>query len=195
VAEGALFCGACRTIQPVGPNEDHFSILGLPRRYAVDRAELDRSFRERSRLLHPDRFARAEPRVKRISLERATRLNDACRCIKDWRLRAAYLLELAGVDVLSAGRSFADPGFLEEQLEWREGLALAVADGDAERLRRIAGDARERLRDVERDVAERLEHPERIPEQSIDIARRLSRATYYDAIVADAERAVNAART
>lgn len=177
----------------MGRGEDHFSVLGLPRAYALDLGELQRRFRDLSRQLHPDRFARAEPRERRISLERATRLNDAHRTLEDWRSRAAYLLKLAGTDVFAEGRTHADPEFLEEQLEWREELALAASDADADRLRRIAEDARARLDGLEREVARRFAE-ERWSERSADIARRLSRARYYENIVADAERAGGAAR-
>jgi molecular chaperone HscB len=185
---GTLFCARCRKIQPVARTEDYFSLLGLPRQYALDPVELERRFRELSRVLHPDRFARAEPRERRLSLERATRLNDAYRYLKDWRLRAAYLLKLAGTDVFSEGRTFADPEFLEEQLEWREALALAVADGDAEALRRIAAATRGRLEALEAEVRGMFEDDHWFSELPVDIARRLSRARYYDNIVADAER-------
>jgi molecular chaperone HscB len=189
VAAGSVFCPGCRKIQPVGRGEDYFSLLGLEREYAIEPGELDRRFRDLSRRLHPDRFARAEPRERRISLERATRLNDAHRSLKDWRLRAAYLLKLAGTDVFAEGRTFADPDFLEEQLEWREKLALAQADGDHEALRRIAADARDRLAGLEREVSRRFADERWFSDLPVDIARRLSRARYYENIVADAERA------
>jgi molecular chaperone HscB len=189
VAEGTVFCPACRKIQPVGRNEDHFSLLGIAREYGLDHADVERRFRDLSRQLHPDRFARAEPRERRLSLERATRLNDAFRSLRDWRLRAAYLLRLAGTDVFQEGRTFADPDFLEEQLEWREELALATADGDPDRLARIAADARERLRRLEEEVSRRFADERWFSDLPVDIARRLSRARYYDNIVADAERA------
>jgi molecular chaperone HscB len=195
VAEGTVFCPSCRAIQPVGRNEDYFSLIGLPREFALDLRELERRFRDLSRQLHPDRFARAEPRARRLSLERATRLNDAFRALKDWRQRAAYLLKLAGTDVFTEGRTFADPDFLEEQLEWREQLALAQSDGDAERLAGIAADARERLHRLEGDVARRFDDERWYSDLNVDIARRLSRARYYDNIVADAERASAAARS
>ena len=90
------FCGSCRRIQPVGRTEDYYSLFDLPREFAIEQGELERRFRERSRQLHRDRFAKAEPKERRLSLERATRLNDAHRVLKDWRLRANYLLKLAG---------------------------------------------------------------------------------------------------
>ncbi len=192
VSEGTVFCPSCRKMQPVGRGEDYFSLLGLPREFQIDVADVERRFRERSRVLHPDRFARAEARERRLSLERATRLNDAYRYLKDWRLRAGYLLKLAGTDVFVEGRTFADPDFLEEQLDWREELALAQSDGDVERLGRIAQDARERLRRLQDEVAGRFADERWYSDFPVDIARRLSRARYYDNIVADAERASGA---
>jgi molecular chaperone HscB len=183
------FCGACRRIQPVGRTEDYYSLFGLPREFALDPLELERRFHERSRALHPDRFARAEPRERRLSLERATRLNDAHRALKDWRRRAAYLLKLAGQDVFGHGQASLDPEFLEEQLEWREGLALARAEGDRAALAGIAGRARTRLATLQAEVATLFEDPEWYSESVLEIARRLSRARYYDNVVADAERA------
>jgi molecular chaperone HscB len=182
------FCGSCRRIQPVGRTEDYYSLFDLPREFAIDPADLERRFRERSRLLHPDRFVKAEARERRLSLERATRLNDAHRVLKDWRLRAAYLLKLAGQDVFGQARTFADPEFLEEQLEWREALALARADGDRAALADIAARARRGLVALQEQVTAFFADPEWFSETVWEIARRLSRARYYDNIVSDAER-------
>ena len=190
VLEGEAFCPGCRKIQPVGRGQDYFSLLGLPREFEIDPVALERHFRDRSRMLHPDRFARAEPRERRLSLEQATRLNDAYRYLKDWRLRAGYLLKLAGTDVFAEGRTFADPHFLEEQLEWREAIALGIADGDRHALQRISSNARGRLADLEDQVARFFEDERWFSDLVVDIARRLSRARYYDNIVSDAERAI-----
>jgi molecular chaperone HscB len=186
--ESTPFCPSCRKIQPVGRSEDYFSLLGLPRRYDLDPQEIDRRYRDQSRALHPDRFAKAEVRERRLSLERVTRLNDAYRYLKDWRHRAAYLLKLAGTDVLAEGRNYADPGFLEEQLEWREAMAVARSDGDAERVRRLGAKARERLASLEAEVRALFGDPRWHAERALDIARLLARGRYYENIVADAER-------
>jgi molecular chaperone HscB len=187
----APFCPSCRKIQPVPRSEDHFALLGLPRQFDLDPSELERRFRDLSRRLHPDRFARSSPRERRLSLDWATRINDATRSLRDWRLRAAYLLRLAGTDVLGEGRTFADPEFLEEQLEWREAIALARADGDAARLAEIADRARARLADLAGEVTRLFGDGEWSSELTVDIALRLARARYYDNVVADAERAVS----
>jgi molecular chaperone HscB len=188
-AQSTAFCGSCRRLQPVGRTADYYSLFDLPREFALDLPALEQKFRDLSRQLHPDRFARAEPRERRISLERATRLNDAYRALKDWRRRAAYLLKLAGQDVFGEGRTFHDPDFLEEQLEWREAIAFARADGDAARLADIAARARARLAALEAEVGVFFEDQEWFSETVVEIARRLARARYYDNIVSDAERA------
>jgi molecular chaperone HscB len=168
-------------------------VLGLSPRHTVDVDDLERRFRERSRLLHPDRFARATPRERRFSLERSTRLNDAYRTLRDPRRRAAYLLKLLGVDPFAEGRTLHDPEFLGEQLEIREGLAQARASGDARLLSLIADGARDRLRALDEEVANRLgdaapldalEPPDR--DALLEVARLLARARYLENVLAEA---------
>jgi molecular chaperone HscB len=187
-AQGTPFCGACRKLQPVGRTEDAYALFDLPRQFALEPGQLEQRFRDLSRLLHPDRFARAEPRERRIALERATRLNDAYRALKDWRRRAADLLKLAGHDVFGDGRTSHDPEFLEEQLAWREGLALARADGDTAALVELAARGRARLAALEAECGRLFEEQDWFSESVWEIARRLARARYYDNIIADAER-------
>ncbi len=185
VAPEESFCRRCRKIQPLDPTTDHFALLGLPRRHALDLGDLEQRFRERSRQLHPDRFARAEPRERRISLERTTRLNDALRTLRDGRRRAEYLLRLEGHDPIAEARTMHDPEFLEEQLEVRERLALARAEGDGETIRRLGEEARARLARLEGEISALFMEQADGAERHLDIARRLARARYYDNVLAD----------
>src|SRR5512133_1938975 len=182
---GEPACAACGKLQPVDRREDHFSLFDLPRVYGVDLADVERRFRERSRRVHPDRFAKAESRERRFALERATRLNDAHRVLRDWRQRAGYLLRLASQDPFGNPRAAHDPEFLEEQLELREALALAQADGDAERLRGLARGAVERLAALEQELAHMFEDERWFSDHAADVARRLARARYYENLAAD----------
>jgi molecular chaperone HscB len=108
--------------------------------------------------------------------------------LRDWRRRAAYLLTLVGQDLLGGGRDLHDAGFLEEQLAWREALALARADGDQAALLDIAARSRARLAGLEAECARLFDQADWPSESAWEIARCLARARYYDAIVADAER-------
>ena len=183
-----LHCPACGRLQPLEPGADHFAVMGLPRRFGLDPAALERRHKELSRVLHPDRFARAEPRERLISAERARRLNDAWRALREERSRAEYLLRLRGLDPAAEGRAAPDPEFLEEQLLAREALAEARARGDEATRRRIAAEGRERLARLLSEVAALFERAEGGgPDRPADIARRLSRARYWDSLIADAE--------
>ncbi|HET9593940.1 MAG TPA: Fe-S protein assembly co-chaperone HscB [Anaeromyxobacteraceae bacterium] len=182
-----LFCPSCGALQPAPAGGDHFAALGLPRSYALDPAELERHFRDRSRLLHPDRFARKTPRERRLSLERSTRLNDAYRTLREPRARAAYLLKLLGRDPQAEARTLHDPEFLEEQLAAREELAEARAEGDARRLALLATGARDRLRALEEEVACALGPAAPGPEALDTAVRALVRARYYENVASEAE--------
>ena len=87
-------CNSCGALQPAPAGEDLFAALGVPRRFTQDAAEPERRFRERARAFHPDRFARAPARERRIALERSARLNEAHRTLVPPRRRAGYLLQL-----------------------------------------------------------------------------------------------------
>ena len=65
----------------------------------LDTSALEKEFYALSRLLHPDVFARAEPRERAWSLEQSSMLNDAYRTLKDPIKRTEYLLRLEGVEL------------------------------------------------------------------------------------------------
>ena len=99
-AGGAALCAACGAPQPVsthGVREDHFAVLGVERRYDLDAGALEARYKDLSRKLHPDKFAKADPRARRAALQRTVQLNDAWRALKEPLKRAEYLLELGGV--------------------------------------------------------------------------------------------------
>ena len=86
-------------------------------------AALERAFFERSKELHPDRFASAPAAERVAALSKARALNDAYQTLKKPVPRAEYLLARAGVTIGDNER--LDPAFLMEILELREELAEA----------------------------------------------------------------------
>jgi molecular chaperone HscB len=97
---------------------NHFERLGLPRRFFVDGAELERQYLARSREVHPDYFQLGGALEQRASMELSAALNEAAAVLRDPFRRAEYLLQL------EAGPSAADvkempAAFLEEMLELR----------------------------------------------------------------------------
>jgi len=123
-------------------NENHFQIFGVPARFEVDLEGLEARYRELQREVHPDRFARASQAEQRVSMQLATRVNEAYQTLKSPIARAGYLLELHGVDPEFETNTAMPAEFLAEQMEQRERLEAAVAAGDWERLVALSSDLR-----------------------------------------------------
>ena len=118
-------------------NQTHFELFGLPQSFTIDVPMLDTRYRELQREVHPDRFATASDAERRLSMQMATRVNEAYRTLKSPLPRARYLLELMGVDAAAETNTAMPADFLVEQMEWREGLEEADRLGDACSLVRL----------------------------------------------------------
>ena len=134
-SEGVHFCAACGKILPLAAGSDYFSFFGLPRRLRIDEAALEKDFYALSRQLHPDYFMNASDAERQSSVERASRLNDAYRTLRDRTARAQYLLALSGY---KEAEKQAPPDLLEEVFELNmqiEELKAAKKMGDEDEVR------------------------------------------------------------
>ena len=100
-----------------------FELLGLPARFDLDPQAIERAYFERSKELHPDRFASAPAPERVAALSRSRALNDAYQVVKKPVARAEYLLARAGLTIGDNER--VEPELLMEILELREELAEA----------------------------------------------------------------------
>jgi len=132
--------------QPEGTPRDAFGLLGLSPRFDVDPAQLERAFFERSKQLHPDRFAMAPANERVVALSKSRALNDAYQLLKREVSRAEYLLGREGVTIGDNER--IDPALVMELLEEREVLAEARQRNDLAEIERLQGSMRERRRDA-----------------------------------------------
>ena len=130
-------------------SDDDFTLFGLPRRQALQRAEIDARRRDLQAQVHPDRFASEGAAAQRLAMQWAVRVNEAYQRLKDPLARAAYLCELRGVPV-DAERNTAMPGaFLMQQMQWREALEEAQGLTDVEGLdEQVARDEAARLAEL-----------------------------------------------
>src|SRR4030088_2830386 len=103
----APFCQACGKIQPPAP-VDYFTFFGLPRKFNLDVAAVEKDFYELSRKLHPDLNARAGSKEQEWSLQQSSLLNDAYRTLKDPIKRTQYLLQLEGVELEEQSKAATD---------------------------------------------------------------------------------------
>ena len=113
---------------------DDFDLFGLPRRYALARAELDERRRRLQGEVHPDRFASADAASRRLAMQRAVRVNEAYERLKDPLRRAAYLCELNQAPVRAEDNTAMPQDFLVQQLAWREALDEARGATELDRV-------------------------------------------------------------
>jgi len=93
-----------------------FGLLGLKRKYFLDLVDLDHAWRELSRQVHPDRFARRSAVERRMSLQWTAHINEARRGLRDPVQRARYLASGRLIAKEEGGPSL-DPEFLETIFE------------------------------------------------------------------------------
>ena len=109
---------------------NHFALFGLPERFAIGSAALDRAYRDLQSRVHPDRFAASGAAEQRVALQWATQANEAYRILRDPLKRAIYLCGLKGHDPADENNTNMPQAFLIEQLEWREALDQARTSDD-----------------------------------------------------------------
>jgi molecular chaperone HscB len=199
---GGPFCGACKAILPPDAGTDRFAVLGLPRKFQVDVGAAETAYKELSRQMHPDRFAKADPRARKAALARTVALNDAWRTVKDPLRRAEYLLELAGYALAGGEKSSetsktrevsAPPTFLIEILELRDELAAAQKAGDAVKVAFMSEDMRGRAAAAMKTIGAAIDG--NTPESFDEAARALMSLRYYqrflDEVQAHEDRALS----
>lgn len=139
--------------------EDPFTLLGAPRKYDLDLAALEKTHRDLSRELHPDKFASAGASERKAALEKAADVNEAWRIVRDPIRRAEALFALAGI-VVSEGNETATisvaPKFLMEMMEAREELACAREEKNMDKVRSLAEGIRDRYEETQAKLAEGL---------------------------------------
>ena len=138
-------------------NADHFALFDLPRAFRIDSATLDERYREFQARVHPDRFADADEAQQRLSLQWATKVNEAYQTLKKPLPRALYLLGLAGDGVNLADNNAMSAEFLMEQMEWREAVAEAREGKAVPELEELEQRVRARIRQGYEQLGELLD--------------------------------------
>ncbi|MFM1895597.1 MAG: Fe-S protein assembly co-chaperone HscB [Pseudomonadota bacterium] len=120
-------------------HQNYFQVFALPETFAVDSDALNRAYRALQEQVHPDRVASGAGAEKLAAVQLSSWLNEAYETLRFPIKRAAYLLEIKGIDSNKVDQSELDPGLLLEQIEWRERLAELPRNdsalGELERLR------------------------------------------------------------
>ena len=141
-------------------NADDFALFGLPRRFALERDEIDARWKALQAQVHPDRFASHGPAAQRVAMQWSVRVNEAQRRLRDPLQRAAVLCELLGSPVGAENNTAMPVDFLMQQMAWREALDEAT---DASAIEAIAStlqaERSERLRALQLALDEQANGP------------------------------------
>ncbi len=120
------------------PRQNFFELFGLPARFAIDGEQLDRAYRDIQASVHPDRFVNAGEAERRLSMQQATRVNEAYQALRSPARRAAYLLQLNGVDPRFETNTAMPADFLVQQMALREAVEAAADAADAQELDQLS---------------------------------------------------------
>jgi molecular chaperone HscB len=138
-------------------SQDFFQLFGLPRRFVLDKQQLEQSWRAAAAAVHPDRYASSPDAEKRMALMQATRVNEAYQTLKSPLRRARYLLALQGRDTQEETNTSMPVDFLMAQMEWRENIEEARDDSNVEALEALSGQLRRENRTLVEDLASALD--------------------------------------
>jgi molecular chaperone HscB len=170
----------------------HFERLGLPRRFALDLAVVERNYLSRSRELHPDFHQLAATSEQRASMELTAALNEAYATLRHPFRRAEYLLTLEGGPTAAEHKEMA-PAFLEEMLELRMEIeelretAAADSPGRTAMARQLVG----RLEKLQADVAAAFSRLESLTSEAerkkvlVQVRQLLNAAKYVEGLLRD----------
>ena len=153
-------------------NADHFTLFQLPPVFALDLTDLDRRYREIQAEVHPDRFTQSGENERRLSMQWATRVNEAYLTLKKPLERAKYLLHLAGQDIGAENNTAMPMDFLMEQMEWREAVMEARQAGQHHELEHLHHRLRSEIAQHYGELGQLLDG-EQDYEQAADLTRRL----------------------
>jgi molecular chaperone HscB len=160
---------------------DDFELFGLPRRFTLDRAELDALRRTLQAEVHPDRFASADAASRRAAMQWAVRVNEAYERLCDPVRRGAYLCELAGAPVGAEDNTAMPAEFLRQQMAWRESLEEADSRANVDAIER-------QLESERRSAYARLAAALDERRDPVEAARTVRALMFIERFAADVER-------
>jgi len=106
-------------------SQNYFDLFGLPTGFGLNLDDLSKRYLVLRQTVHPDLYATAGEREKRLSLQASTLVNEAYQTLKDPLARARYLLNLVTGTRGDDQETTRDMAFLMEHMELREALAEA----------------------------------------------------------------------
>ncbi|MFO0802552.1 MAG: Fe-S protein assembly co-chaperone HscB [Gemmataceae bacterium] len=164
---------------------DFFARLGLPRRFSIDAAELERQYLARSRAAHPDFHVVGPAADLAASQEFSADLNQAYTSLRDPFARAEHLLALLGGPT-AAEQKAMPAAFLMEMLEARERVEEVTAGNNAcdSAKAELLSEFQSRYDELLADVAAEFAYP---APALATIREKLNAAKYVKGLIRDVD--------
>jgi len=139
-------------------DRNFFDVFSIPAAFQVDLTILADQYRELQAQVHPDRVAGGSEQEKLQAIQATSFLNEAYETLQSPQRRAAYLLELQGIDVNQVDQSDLSPVLLMEQIELREQLEELPRDEAAlDKLEQLRESIEQRQADCQGQFAQVIE--------------------------------------
>ena len=137
--------------------QDFFELFGLQQCFRIDSTQLEQHFRTLQAQVHPDKFAHLSEAERRVSMQWATRVNEAYQTLRNSVRRARYLLSLHGVDTQEETNTAMPAAFLMQQMEWREAIEEAQQTADEDALTELETRLQHEIREHQQQLAVKID--------------------------------------
>ena len=138
-------------------SQNHFALFGVTPAFQIDLNQLEKTYRDIQSQIHPDRFANQGETERRVSMQWATRVNEAYQTLKKPLNRADYLLQLNGVEALQENNTAMPPEFLVSQMNWREAIMDAQSAHDMNGLEELERELKEATQILYQQIGQLLD--------------------------------------
>lgn len=116
---------------------DAFSLLGVDPTVAMDLKAVAERHRKLSGTLHPDRYSGRPASERRMALDKAIRVNEAWRELRNPIKRSEAVLRRLGIDVSETNQPKPNTALLMDMMEVREQLAVIRKKADLDALSKL----------------------------------------------------------
>ncbi len=162
-------------------DKSFFEVFSIAARFEVDLIALADRYRNLQVQVHPDRVADGTEQQKLQAIQAASYLNEAYETLSSPQRRAAYLLQLRGVDVNRVDQSDLSPALLLEQIELRERLeGLPRDESGLTQMEQLRVSIEERHLESQEQFAHNIEH-----ENLANAKKRYYEMQYFAKLIAE----------
>ncbi len=136
-------------------SQNYFELFGLNPVFEIDPVELHAQQQRLQATCHPDRHVGSSDQDRRLSVQKASWVNQAYETLRDPVKRSRYLLEIHGADLPDDSATTSDTTFLMEQIELREAVEdCRHGDNGLQRSEVIETRLKQRADELARDFVE-----------------------------------------